>query len=1321
MKQQYKHLRFIAGLMFLLLQGIWHTAGAQTAPPGIDFVMVTFDQPPTSFSVQKAPLRYNKKFAVSYHCDDGLEDVYSSGFTFLTGVNDGNTNYPGLFYTDGCGNNQSFKISSALFSFSDYNGLDMHDPQNGFDDNVTWDQLAIMYANGCGVYNHGVSGDASAGEPYMNYSIRRNESYIRRKLINLTPGGVRTRIFVNPNGVTAYSPVAFANGYKTAFWMGGPNISDNGVEVGSIADWNQPLELNRISAESGPVLPLTAQAAIAEGNWWIPFYGHSINLNYGQEDFMNDFGTLASLYGVNGQDNIWMASEQEILDYLRVKQLTTILPGLAGNTLLILFQGDIPTDQRWYPLSLVVEATGATITNIQINGGTNNTFTGIGESNALINLEWDGYEVPDMVALADSYVTTAEQTQTQYDCSIAMDYVLMLPQGTDQQELKDRLCAIEGVTYEEGFCETCDFTLGDTQMICQGECVTLSAPEGEGNLYLWSNDSTTQSITVCPDVSTLYWAQLTTPGGCEAYAEVQIDVMEAAVFDLGPDQDVCIGDTVYFETPFSDTYTYAWYLDGVLNPETGNILTLPVADTVQVVAEVLASTGCLSADTVLVYAQIVPVVELGENLEACQGDTLYFEGPEGDGFFYLWYVDGVLQGNNTPSFAFPVADTALIKLQVETDGGCSDADSLIVFALETPAFDLPTDVQVCTGDSLYIEAPTGEGYSYAWFVDNNLINQTGPVMGWVVSDTVMIKLSVLSSTGCIASDSMMVFALDVPLINVLPDEAEICFGNSIELSLTATGADGFEWWDGSTNQSITFTPAASDTTYQLWAEAVNGYGCTAADTAFVSVYTVPQILLQIDAGNSQLCAGEEIRLSVESSNGTFPEYVVWNNTDTAYFGNQTILYNTFIPEENGWIKAEIAIPSGCSDADSLFVTVFDSPLITISDDMDACLGETLQLEATGGINCTWYDADGIVGQGYTFDFTPSEPATYTLYAVVENGSPLFCSQTDSVLVVVHDTPVVTLNASSQDVCSGSNVVLTANGGENYTWTGFTETGNILEVQPVDTTTYEVIATSEFGCADTASITVNVFPVTPVTISGLWPVYCLNDGPSQLTGTPEGGYFTGPGMVAGTFNPAVAGDGVHVIVYNYGNEYECSNSDSLVTRVFGGATSIDLGNDTLICPNQAFVLDAGEGFSQYFWSTGETTQSILVSGFSYLPGTTHQISVVGNLEGCTAAGSMMVEIRDDCFIGLDEGSAQDHLHVSPNPNHGVFSLQLPEGTEIYKLELLDLQGRACMPALIDPACDARGGCTFSVPDPQAGVYILRLTTNKGLMATRLLIQ
>ncbi len=136
------------------------------------------------------------------------------------------------------------------------------------------------------------------------------------------------------------------------------------------------------------------------------------------------------------------------------------------------------------------------------------------------------------------------------------------------------------------------------------------------------------------------------------------------------------------------------------------------------------------------------------------------------------------------------------------------------------------------------------------------------------------------------------------------------------------------------------------------------------------------------------------------------------------------------------------------------------------------------------------------------------------------------------------------------------MVLNATGTDNYVWnTG--ETGSQIIVSPNDTIVYDVVGTNQFGCSDTAMITINVFPSDQVSFSGLLPVYCQSDEASPLTGLPEGGYFTGPGMVGGVFNPELAGDGVHQIVYHYSNAYECTDSAVHTTRVFGGLTSIEL--------------------------------------------------------------------------------------------------------------------------------------------------------------------
>lgn len=1284
---------------------------AQTADPGISFILVSFDQAPVNVVVEKAPLRYNKKFALSFHTDDGIDDVYTVGFPFFTGINEDGTNYPGLFYTDGCGNALSFKISNSVFSYSEFNDEDMHQPDNNYN-TVTWPQLQTMVQNGCAIYNHGFTSGASSEPDFMLYSIKRNESYIRRQLYDAIPGGLRTRVFVNPNGVSNYTSVAFNNGYRTAFRIGGGIITENGVDVNNFIEWDQNNELNRLSAENTDVATLATTMANAEGNWWAPVFTHRIIEDYPQATFFNDFNTIASNYGIAGQDNIWMASEEEILDYLRIRELTTLTYNVAGNTLLILLEGQIPTDQRFYPLSLTIEAEGAVITNININGGTNNSFNGIGTANSLINLEWDGREIEDPEILADEFVTLAEQTQAQYDCLIAMDYVLMMPPGEAQQTMKDRLCAIPDVEYEAGFCETCDFDLGPDIEICQGECVLLEAPVAEGNTYLWSNDSTTSSILVCPEISTTYWVDLLTEGGCEASDTITINVLEAPMFDLGPNLEICQFDSVSFELPFSEDYTYLWIANTDTVAQNVNEYGFIVQDTVSLFAEIGSTNGCISTDSVVINALIKPQIDWADTLYSCLNDTLEIVAPSGAEFTYNWFVDGELQAVSDSVFIIILSDTLEVMVEVIPPGGCMTADSVVLMPLDTPVFDFPQDIQLCTLDTLFLEGPTGVSYSYSWYADGELLPETDVELQYVVTNNVIIKLEVTAATGCMATDSLLVNALEIPIINVDPQQGSLCFGSDIELTLTTQNAIGFQWWNGNTNQTITFDPPLADSTYYLWAEAINGFGCTARDTAIIEVQSQPEINLEITQGSSQLCTGEAVELSVSSNNHIIPQYVVWNNTDTTFFGSQTTISKSFDLLETTWVKAAIFSEIGCSSADSLLILVYETPEITVSEDVEVCFGESITLEASGGISCEWYNSTGLVGSDYILEIMPEQTDAY--FAVVSNNGPLFCSATDTVDVTVRPNPSVTASSSETAVCAGTQIELAATGALTYTWSNG-ETGSPIFVFPLDTTTYQVVGSNEFGCVDTAEVTIEVFPRTVVTISGLLPVYCQSDEPSQLIGTPEGGLFAGAGMVAGFFNPELAGDGTHQIVYSLTNEYGCTDSATATTIVFGGLSSIDLGNDTLICPNDTLRLDAGEGFTEYYWNTGATTQQITILGSDYQAGTSREISVVGVLDGCTASGKMRLTIRDDCFIGIDEQIA-NQLTVSPNPGTGQFQISLPDGFLPEQFELIELNGKA-VPFTYDLS---KNKLNLSLKKFYQGVLLLRLVSNYQTLTTKIIV-
>ena len=1229
-------------LIITLVCGSLTNLSGQSPPGsvGVNWVLITFNQPPTTFSVTKAPLRYNKKMALSFHTDDGIADVFTVGFPFFTGIQVGNTNYPGLFYTDGCGNDISFKLSSSVFSFTNNDGPDIHLPGNGFGV-VTWPQLDSMYTANCAVYNHGLNSNNSSDPAFMNYSIKRNESYIRRQLFETAPGGVRTGLFVNPNGNINWSQPAFDLGYIGALNQSGQGIlGNNGGDVNAIS-WNQPYNIFRLQAEEINLLNIVAQMqnlSTNGANYWASVYTHSIVNDYPLADFFSDFNGVAALYGKNGQNNLWMTTEEEVIDYLTVRDATIVNTGLAGNSLIIMFEGEIPSDLRFHPLSLVVTS-DATITSIQISGGTNNTFTGIGQNNALINLEWEGTFIHPIASLADSFVSIAEETGTQFDCWIAMDYVMMVPEGQDQTELKLRLCGIPNVVYEDGFCDDCEFSLGPDSTICQGYCVVLSAPAGQGNTYLWSNDSTSQSITVCPMDTTTYWVEMNTPTSCVASDTITINVLPSPVFDLGDDMNVCVGDTIILAGPEDEDFIYTWYNNGeLIQGADSSQINHIVADTSSIRLDILTPNNCLATDSIMIFALPLPVVDLGEDITACSGDTITISYPVDEGYSLMWFINGEFTDITDTLFSFIPYDTLVVTLQLTNPFGCMGLDSLMFYPLPTPIFVFEDDFNGCIGQTYLFETDFEADHVFQWYENDVLSDVNTSFYELLVQVSTELKLTVTAPSGCSYTDSVIITAVPSPFIIIEPPQTNICLGESVTLSLTVFGASGFSWWDGSTQFQRTVTPTVEDSTFAYWALALNSFGCIVRDTAFIRVNENPRVDVLIEGGTSEVCPGDTIRLIAQNIGNLTFDMLIWNHMDTT---DGLSIERDVVVDQNGWMVVEAFSVDGCRHADSIFVTV----------------------------------------------------------------KPL---------------PEVLIAYSAQEVCQGSPVTLDASGALDYVWsTGQSDTSIVVE--PQVTTLYWVDGTNEEGCTSRDTVIIFTIPVTPVSLSGIYPVYCLSDQPSVLFGDPEGGVFSGPGVNDSIFNPLDAGDGVHEIIYYYLNDFGCSNSDTATVYVFGGNTPIDLGlTDTLICPQDILELDAGPGFSQYFWSTGDTTQQILVYGFDYVAGSSRSISVVGVLSGCTAFGSINVGIRTDCFTQISETNLPDVV-ITPNPNSGDFLLTLKEDSGPVFMRIFDSHGSLIQSRWFESCALESSSCNVSLGLNKTGLYLVTIITRNGNYVQKMIVR
>ncbi len=88
-----------------------------------------------------------------------------------------------------------------------------------------------------------------------------------------------------------------------------------------------------------------------------------------------------------------------------------------------------------------------------------------------------------------------------------------------------------------------------------------------------------------------------------------------------------------------------------------------------------------------------------------------------------------------------------------------------------------------------------------------------------------------------------------------------------------------------------------------------------------------------------------------------------------------------------------------------------------------------------------------------------------------------------------------------------------------------------------------------------------------------------------------------------------------------NQFGCTGSDTVKVNLRQNPV-VELGNDTTICNNSTLVLDAGGDGAEYFWNTGQLTQTITIDAAS-----TYNVFVT-NDDGCTVADTITVHMAGE---------------------------------------------------------------------------------------------
>jgi hypothetical protein len=603
------------------------------------------------------------------------------------------------------------------------------------------------------------------------------------------------------------------------------------------------------------------------------------------------------------------------------------------------------------------------------------------------------------------------------------------------------------------------------------------------------------------------------------------------------------------------------------------------------------------------------------NTPVCEGNIIQLSSPVIPGATYSWTgPNGFTSSQAIPSpiLNAAAANAGVYTLVLSNPNGCVTApqtNTVVVNPLPTAASTV-NDTVCGSGNAVLTASGAPVGGSYQWYTvptgGTPIAGQTSgtyTITNLTATDTFWVVL--VSAAGCTSPTRSMVIAVyNNPMSQAMSvSGTTICDDvttTNVTLSTSQAGVTYQAFWNSNAVSAATNGTGSALTIpvntsgmgagTQVITVTITQPGCgsvNVTDTARINVIALPNATIT-PSGPTTFCSGGSVTLSVPMSAS-----YLWSNGATT----QTILVTS-----GGSYSVQITNANGCvSNSSVVNVNVIAPPVATMSTSGPTtfCSGDNVVLTAGGGGTYLWSNG------ATTSAITVSTSGTF--YCIVSNGS---CTDTtSSVVVTVNAAPTATITPSGPTTfCAGDNVTLFANASNGYLWNTGAATSSIV----VTTSgSYDVITTGANGCTAQSSpvvVTVNTTPNATISASGPTTI-CQGD---VVTLTAGGGtnYTWSTGATTSSINVSIAGS-YYCIVSNG----SCSDTTSAVTVTVNPAptASISAGGPTTFCTGGNVTLTAANANS-YLWSTGATTQAIIVSASG-----TYDCVVTG-ANGCTATSN-----------------------------------------------------------------------------------------------------
>ncbi|MBI5217900.1 MAG: gliding motility-associated C-terminal domain-containing protein [Bacteroidia bacterium] len=577
---------------------------------------------------------------------------------------------------------------------------------------------------------------------------------------------------------------------------------------------------------------------------------------------------------------------------------------------------------------------------------------------------------------------------------------------------------------------------------------------------------------------------------------------------------------------------------------------------------------------------------LGFGMGTFTGWSISFNDPEisytGN---FSWSPTTNMTGSNTLTPIVCPAATTTYTLTVSDTAGCTSVSDAATVTVNPCTFNVTVNsATICSGGCTNITATVSGGtapLTYTWSTGG--LSGPGP-HNVCPSSTTTYTVTVTDAGSATTTASGTVTVNPLPTVNA-GNDVSICSGNST--TLTASGASTYSWDNGLGAGSTHTVSQSSTTTTTYTVTGTDANGCTNTDQVTV---TVNNGLAPVISGSLTFCTGSSTTLDAGSGYTSY----LWSTNATS----QTITVSA-----GGTYSVTVTAANGCTGNASVTVTQSSSLSPTITGPLVFCAGTSSTLDAGSGY-ATYSWSTGAASQ--TINVTLS--GTYSVTVTDAGG----CSGTDNVFVTANPNPSPAISGTLS-ICSGDSTALSTGTYTSYLWS----TGATSQTIYASTSgSYSITVTDINGCtgSDNVSVTVNPNPI--VTISGNL-TFCTGSPTILDAGAGYSSYFWTTGSISQT--TSVSAGGTYSVLVT--NSYGCSDT-AAVNVIQNTNPAPNITGVLSFCVGNSSTLDAGTGFSSYAWSTGATSQTIIVTTTG-----TYTVTIT-NANGCSGTDNVNVIVHPD---------------------------------------------------------------------------------------------